>query len=64
MAPDVAAVEALLEELRLASYSAAVKDLEDLKAFAAEKGAPEAWGFEALGCRFLVGTAAGRKVCF
>src|SRR4028119_1963156 len=42
MAPDVAAVEALLEELRLASYSAAVKDLEDLKAFAAEKGAPEA----------------------
>lgn len=42
MAPDVAAVEALLEELRLASYSAAVKDLEELKDFAAEKGAAEA----------------------
>ena len=42
MAPDVAAVEALLEELRLASYSAAIKDLADLKAFAAEKGASEA----------------------
>lgn len=42
MAPNVAAVEALLEELRLASYSAAVKDLAELKAFAAEKGAAEA----------------------
>ncbi|MEG3870363.1 M3 family metallopeptidase [Microcoleus sp. Z1_B5] len=41
MAPDVTAVEALLEELRLASYDAAVKDLEELKAFAAEKGAAE-----------------------
>ncbi len=42
MAPNVAAVEALLEELRLASYNAAVKDLGELKAFAAEKGAAEA----------------------
>ena len=42
MAPDVTAVEALLEELRQASYDAAVKDLEELKAFAAEKGAAEA----------------------
>lgn len=42
MAPNVAAVEALLEELRLASYNAAVKDLAELKAFAAEKGAAEA----------------------
>ena len=42
MAPNVASVEALLEELRLASYNAAVKDLEELKAFAAEKGVPEA----------------------
>ncbi|MEG4169832.1 MULTISPECIES: M3 family metallopeptidase [unclassified Microcoleus] len=42
MAPDVAAVEALLEELRQASYDAAIKDLEDLKAFATEKGAAEA----------------------
>lgn len=42
MAPNVAAVEALLEELRQASYDAAVKDLEELKAFAATKKAPEA----------------------
>ena len=42
MAPNVAAVEALLEELRLASYNAAVKDLGELKAFASEKGAAEA----------------------
>jgi oligopeptidase A len=41
MAPNVAAVEDLLEELRLASYGAAVKDLAELKAFAAEKGAAE-----------------------
>jgi oligopeptidase A len=42
MAPNVEAVEALLEELRGASYDAAVKDLEELKAFAAAKGAKEA----------------------
>jgi oligopeptidase A len=42
MAPSVQAVEALLEELRRASYDAAVKDLEALKAFAASKGAVEA----------------------
>lgn len=42
MAPNVAAVEALLEELRQASYNAAVKDLEALKAFATSKNAPEA----------------------
>jgi len=42
MAPNVDAVEALLEELRLASYDAAVKDLAELKAFAASKNAPEA----------------------
>ncbi|MBW4649984.1 MAG: M3 family metallopeptidase [Kastovskya adunca ATA6-11-RM4] len=42
MAPDVEAVEALLEELRSASYEAAVKDLEALKAFAASKNAEEA----------------------
>ena len=34
MAPDVNAVEALLEELRIASYDAAEKELEELKAFA------------------------------
>ena len=34
MAPNVNAVEALLEELRIASYDAAEKELEELKAFA------------------------------
>ncbi|QLE55833.1 M3 family metallopeptidase [Nostoc sp. TCL26-01] len=42
MAPDVAAVQALLEELRSASYDAAVADLAALTAFAAAKGALEA----------------------
>ncbi|MEL7036356.1 MAG: M3 family metallopeptidase [Cyanobacteria bacterium J06592_8] len=42
MAPSVEAVEALSEELRVVSYDAAVKEFEDLKAFAAAKGAPEA----------------------
>ena len=42
MAPKVEAVEELLEELRQASYDAARKDLEELKAFAASKGAREA----------------------
>lgn len=37
MAPNVAAVEALLEELRGTSYEAAQKDLAQLKAFAASK---------------------------
>ncbi|OWY66698.1 peptidase M3 [cyanobacterium TDX16] len=41
MAPSVDAVEALSEELRRASYDAAKQDLEDLKTFAASKGAPE-----------------------
>ena len=41
MAPSVDAVEALLEELRRASYDAAVKEFEELKAFAATKEAPE-----------------------
>merc|ERR1712178_458408 len=34
MAPNVEAVEGLLEELRTVSYDAALKDLETLKAFA------------------------------
>ncbi|EDX76837.1 Peptidase family M3 [Coleofasciculus chthonoplastes PCC 7420] len=42
MAPNVEAVEGLLEELRGASYDAAVKDLEALKEFASAKGVPEA----------------------
>jgi oligopeptidase A len=42
MAPTVEAVEALLEELRGASYDAAVRDLEELQAFAAAKGAQDA----------------------
>ncbi len=41
MAPNVAAVEALLEELRRVSYDAAAKEFEELKVFAASKGAPE-----------------------
>lgn len=41
MAPNVEAVEALLEELRRASFDAAVQDLEELKSFAAAKGAEE-----------------------
>src|SRR5919199_1913765 len=41
MAPNVEAVEKLLEELRRASYDAALQDLAELKAFAASKGAPE-----------------------
>ncbi|MGD1806423.1 M3 family metallopeptidase [Dapis sp. BLCC M126] len=46
MAPGVEAVEKLLEELRSVSYDAAVKDLEDLKAYAASKNAPEANDFK------------------
>ena len=42
MAPSVEAVEKLLEELRQASYDAAVSEHEELKAFAKRKGAPEA----------------------
>ena len=42
MAPNVAAVEKLLEELRGASYDAAVQELAELKAFATSKGAAEA----------------------
>jgi oligopeptidase A len=41
MAPSVEAVERLLEELRQVSYDAAVAEFEELKAFAAAKGAPE-----------------------
>jgi oligopeptidase A len=42
MAPNVQAIEKLLEELRAVSYDAAVKDLQDLKDFAASKNAAEA----------------------
>jgi oligopeptidase A len=42
MAPDVAAVERLLEELRQASFAAARQDLEELKSFARVQGAAEA----------------------
>ncbi len=42
MAPNVAAVENLLESLRSASFEAAKQDLEDLRAFAISKGATEA----------------------
>jgi len=42
MAPDVESVESLLENLRISSYDAAVRDLEDLQNFARESGAAEA----------------------
>ncbi len=42
MAPNVAAVENLLESLRSASFEAAKQDLEDLRQFAISKDAPEA----------------------
>jgi oligopeptidase A len=42
MAPNVEAVGKLLEELRSSSYDAAIEELEELKAFAASKGAAEA----------------------
>ncbi len=42
MAPDVAAVEGLLEELRTASWDAAHRDLDDLRTLAREAAAPEA----------------------
>lgn len=42
MAPSVEAIDKLMGELRSASYDTAVKELADLQAFAAEKGAAEA----------------------
>ncbi|MGF1493215.1 MAG: M3 family metallopeptidase [Microcoleaceae cyanobacterium] len=42
MAPSVAAVEELLEELRVVSYDAAQQEFVDLKAFAQSQAAPEA----------------------
>ena len=42
MAPDVAAIESLLEELRQASLAAGQQDLEDQRQCAAAAGAPEA----------------------
>ena len=42
MAASVEAVEKLMAELRQASYDAAVKELEELQAFAKTKAAPEA----------------------
>ncbi|MEM6532648.1 MAG: M3 family metallopeptidase, partial [Myxococcota bacterium] len=45
MAPEVSAVESLLEELRVASIDAARSDVDDLKALAEERSAPEATDF-------------------
>jgi len=42
MAPSVAAVETMLEELREASFAPAERDLDDLRALARSAGAPEA----------------------
>jgi oligopeptidase A len=41
MAPSVAAVEKLLEELRVASFDAATEELQELRAFAKTKGFQE-----------------------
>ncbi|RZM77133.1 M3 family metallopeptidase [Leptolyngbya iicbica] len=41
MAPSVAAVEQLMEELRSASYKAATRELEELTAFARDRGFTE-----------------------
>ena len=46
MAPDVAAVRRLSEELRDACWSPALEDLEAMKALAREQGAPEADDFK------------------
>lgn len=46
MAPDVSAVQKMLEELRTASYPAAEKDLAELSALAREEGAPEGESLE------------------
>ncbi|HIK45919.1 MAG TPA: M3 family metallopeptidase [Leptolyngbyaceae cyanobacterium M65_K2018_010] len=42
MAPSVEAVDQLMEELRVASYDTAAKELDSLKAFAQAKGSAEA----------------------
>ncbi len=42
MAPSVESIDKLMGELRSASYDTAVKELSDLQAFAADKGAAEA----------------------
>jgi oligopeptidase A len=42
MAPSVEAIDKLMDELRVASYDTAIKELEDLQGFAKAKGAPEA----------------------
>ena len=46
MAPDVAAVDRLLEDLRLHAHGAARRDLDELRALARERGAPEAGDFQ------------------
>src|SRR5690606_20307201 len=45
MAPSVEAVEAMLEELRVAAYPHAERDLAELRELAASEGAPEAEDF-------------------
>ncbi|MFM7469998.1 MAG: M3 family metallopeptidase, partial [Nodosilinea sp.] len=42
MAPSVEAIYTLMEELRVASYDTATEELQQLSAFARQKGAPEA----------------------
>jgi len=46
MAPDVATVESMLEDLRGSSFDAAASDLADLRELAATRGAPEKEGLQ------------------
>ena len=64
MAPDVETVEKLLEELRSVSYDAAAQEFEELKAFAASKGAPEADDLKHWDIRFWAERQREEKFAF
>lgn len=64
MAPDVETVENLLEELRSVSYDAAAQEFEELKAFAASKGAPEADDLKHWDIRFWAERQREEKFAF
>lgn len=63
MAKDVPSVEKLLEELRQASYNAAVQDLEKLKTFAKSKGSPEADNLQHWDIGFWAERQREEKIC-
>ncbi|PSO50940.1 MAG: peptidase M3 [Cyanobacteria bacterium QH_6_48_35] len=64
MAPDVETVEKLLEELRSVSYDAAAQEFEELKAFAASKGEPEADDLKHWDIRFWAERQREEKFAF